>query len=177
MKDLKKGILYEIHTGGDEDNYDVGYLLTQDDSHIIFQTVNVNGFEDGLLLHRTDDIDKVQFNTKYTDGIAKMIQHHQTKLKEIKFSNANLLMEVLHYAKNNKSMVGISLKNSGVLNLLGFVETITKESITTLEIGNDGEVEGNGLAKIDDIDYIGVDMYRHQKNKILFSMNKQKGKT
>ena len=174
--ELKGELLYEIYTDTNDDSYDVGVFITQDKENIVFQSVNVNGFDDGLLLLKKDDIHKVQFNTPYTISIQKLMEYlyRKIKYKNIKFKKDNLMTDFLNFAKTNGSIVGIELNNSGVVNMMGFIEELSDEYITTLELDIDGSTIGNGQARISDINKISIDAFKHQKHKILFETNSKK---
>jgi len=170
---LEKNILYEIIMPDcDNDSFDVGMFLAEDGENIIFQNVNVNGFDNGLLLLKKENILNLEFSTKYCESMNKLMQYHKTSFKPIKFKGNNLLIEFLNCAKNNGAIVGLEFKNSDRINLLGFIETISDDYVTTSEINSEGFSTGKGLGKISDITKMTSDAYCHQKYKILFNMNK-----
>ena len=67
--------------------------------------------------------------------------------------------------------MSIELRQSNENDLFGFIETVSGESFTTLEVDCYGLMDGNGIAKMQDISKISMDSFGDLKFKILFEMN------
>ena len=169
---FEEDILYELYDDEqDGEVFNVGYFLAQDEDFSLFQSINLNGFDSGLFLCRTESIYRTQFNTKYCQAIQKLMEYHKTKLKNYSFKTDDLCEELLLLAKAEKAIIDIELESTGAVEAIGFVESVNDKCVTTLEIDQQGFEDGNTIVKLNDIRNITFNSYKRMKHKILYELN------
>lgn len=170
---LKENILYEIHTQ-DPDNYDAGYYLAQDEQYLLFNSINVDGLDDGFLLIKKESVKHAEYETKYCDKLRKLSEFHNTAKRKNEFQSDKLMKQLLKYAKEAQSIVAIELQDSEKTDLFGFIFDYDEEYVYITEIDCYGLIDGKSVSKISDISSITIDEHYHSRYKILYSLNYNK---
>ena len=171
--EFQEGLLYEIYLDNNDsdDGFDVGVFVAKDEEYVVFHGVSSDGFASGLLLAKIENIWNLQANTIYCQTINKLIKYHETKFEKTLFKAKNLKQEFLLLAQETCAITGIELRDSGSVDLFGFVKNISNDYVTTLEVSNEGYADGNGYCRFNEITKAHINSAAHIKYKILFDIN------
>ncbi|MCL2062247.1 MAG: hypothetical protein FWH03_06465 [Firmicutes bacterium] len=171
--EFKKNLLYEIYLNDNDssDLIDIGFFIAQDDEYAVFQCVSHDGLAGGFLLIKIETIWNLQSNTVTCQGLQKLIKYHKTTFENLSFKTKNLKKEFLTLAKDTRGIVGIELRDSDSIDLFGFIESISDDYVTTLEITTDGYPDGNGQCRFFEITKVSMNANKHRKYKLLFEIN------
>ena len=66
-----------------DDKFLVGVMVQSDDEFALFESINADGFLDGFVLCRTDDIFRVSYNDRYSERIKFLFDLHGEKHPEV----------------------------------------------------------------------------------------------
>lgn len=139
-KVLNSKTLCEIYANEyDTDKFIVGYVAGLDDEFCLIPNFDYYGRYDGVICLATDDIYRIQTNTRYLKAIEKLIA--DASIAERSFSTKNVLNSVIDCLKENKRVCQIELLDSDVVNVSGIIEAFDRQ---------------NGIIKLDCVDDYGT---------------------
>ncbi len=139
-KVLNSKTLCEIYTNEyDTDKFIVGYVAGLDDEFCLIPNFDYYGRYDGVICLATDDIYRIQTNTRYLKAIEKLIK--DTSIAERSFPTGNVLNSVIDCLKEAKQVCQIELLDSDVVNVSGIIEAFDRQ---------------NGIIKLDCVDDYGT---------------------
>lgn len=141
----------------------------------MMQSISPEGSSDGYIVRRTNDIFRVDFDGVYERKIGLLYklrnQTHSSSLDHSNITaNSNLFYEVLMEAKEQKSVVSISL-DAAQDSITGFVKNIDYRSLTTsiLRLTEQGEKDGIVSFSIEDIEKSDYDTSDERLLQLLFN--------
>lgn len=124
----------------DTDKFIVGYVAGLDDEFCLIPNFDYYGRYDGVICLATDEIYRIQTNTRYLKAIEKLIANKNC-ITEQNFPSIDILNSVIDCLKENKRVCQIELLDCDVVNLSGIVEAFDRQ---------------NGTIKLDCVDDYGT---------------------
>lgn len=137
--------LLEIYAQENDSKFDVGNLLDFDDEWLLIECFDNFGKFDGYMLIRRENVFKINYQTKYTKDLAKIIQIPTKPLQMVK-SHTDLLHKVLTTLLN-KGIVSVTLSNSNVI--IGEILSIDDLLVSIQVFLDNGIEDGISLFSLD----------------------------
>lgn len=150
--------------------FTVGFLLDMDEQYIILKLINPYGFYDGVVCIMYDDIYRVESETIYLNTLEKLSNYYN-------IFNENperfyTISDVVSKIREQNRICEIELCDSSNSDIVGYINSETKNRIELLEISDVGE--NNGIVQVNKrmISKISFDSYDTNKLEILRELNK-----
>ena len=163
--------LVAIYTDKDEPNtFSVGYIVYQLEEGLILNSIDTNGFDDGLMFMCLLDIYLIEIDTIYLKNL-EIVNKSYSKFNDFNsiFFKRNkdeiLINDFLNKCLSDKKIVTISLFFGK--NITGFINKISDDMIVLNIITSEGENNGTGCIKIEEINRIYIDGIEQRRITIL----------
>lgn len=146
-----------------------GKVPLLNDDHLIIESYSPNGQDDGFVLLEVKNVYKTEINSKYSQKMMALINHHNCSNHEkidIKETNHSLVEHLLLFSQLKKYIVSIELLGNGVM-FLGLVDSIQNELCCIKQIDEYGEDDGVTYIDILDISMITCNGEEEKYLKIL----------
>ena len=124
----------------DTDKFIVGYVAGLDDEFCLIPNFDYYGRYDGVICLATDDIYRIQTNTRYLKAIEKLIANTNCPIGQ-NFPTKDVLNSAIDCLKETKRVCQIELLDSDVVNVSGVIEAFDRQ---------------NGIIKLDCVDDYGT---------------------
>lgn len=157
----------------DTETFSVGYILAHSQNDIIIAYVDSLGNNDGFLGKKLSDIIKLEYKSKYSTKIQKLNKLKNNTIEPILLQNEFLFVDLMIYAYKFKKIVSIELFNSGIDDVIGYVESIEGNSAKIKLINNYGEYDGETIINMKNITLISCDSNYHKSIDLLFQHQNQ----
>lgn len=161
---LYKSKLIELFYNYEFDKMAVGYIVNEDDKHIILKNISPDGFEDGYSLISKSEINKINYDTNYLKEIERlMFENSRENIlnsyifngKNIEFKNEDILINTLNLLKDQNIICNIICSED---KSFGFVKEIVDNYFVVIEYKDE-----KSLIKISEIDNIYIDSIDYRK--------------
>jgi hypothetical protein len=158
---------------GDSDGFWSGYVQDFNDEFVIIKHFTKFGKYDGIIIEKIENIESIDFEDDYSEGMEYIIANNQLLEKEeetevviIDFEQwqYNVLLPLLN---DMSKVVKIQISKDNYYN--GFVKEISKDFLILKVIGSNGEDNGNTIYKIDDITSIRINDIESRKRLMLYN--------
>ena len=160
----------EIYTDDyDFENCSVANIIADDNYYYLLANVTPRGKSDGFYLLKQEDVVGLQKNTAYINKVKTLYRLKQENHLEYNGEKENLLLGLLHFAKQKELIISIVMGDSDLYGLQGFVEDIDKEILTITNIDSFGNEDGESAVRIEDISAIACDDENGSDLKLLHS--------
>jgi hypothetical protein len=172
----KQKKLISIYTDKDNtDKFSAGYVNDQIEEGVFLQSIDPNGFDDGIIFLNIDNIYIIDYDNKY---LANLEQLHKNRDKlqakntfTFKRSEGKCLIEdVFNKCKDEKILITVKLIYD--VGVTGFVKDLNEDDVCVNVITDDGEQDGLTYFKIEDVDRIYLDGIDQKRINILLSKKK-----
>ncbi|QJX80399.1 hypothetical protein [Priestia megaterium] len=160
----------EIYT----DDYDfescsIAKILADDSYYYLLANVTPRGKSDGLYLLKHDDVVGLQRNTAYINKVKTLYHLKQENHLEYNGEKQNLLLGLLHFAKQKELIISVVMGDSDLYGLQGFVKDIDEEILTITNVNSFGDEDGESAVLLKDISAIACDDENGSDLKLLHS--------
>ena len=156
--------LLEIYAQEDDSKFDLGNLLYFDDEWLLLECFDNFGNFDGYMLLSLESVFKVNYQTKYTKDLGKIIQSPQKPL-QIVSTQTDLLHQLLVSLQKN-GIVSVTLSNGDVI--IGEILS-TEDSLVCIKVFcDDGTEDGVSMFSSDmisSVQFETVECKAIQRNK------------
>ncbi len=139
IKEQKK--IIALYT--DADNYEkfmIGYVISILNGKILVLNVGLNGEFDGYSVINTDDIYRIEVDSKYIKKIKSICKFKYEEIFSIR-TEKDLLLDLLNSAINRNSVVAVSVFDSDNA-IFGYVKKIENNKVYILQVNEYGEDDG-----------------------------------
>lgn len=162
---LYKGKLIEVFYNYEVDSMAVGYIINEDDNYIILKNISPLGFEDGYSLILKNEINKINYDTKYLKEVETLmfenskeniLNSYLFKNKDIEFKNENILNNTLNLLKDKQIVCVLVCSNDKIF---GFIKEIIDNEYIIVEYKKE-----KTLLKISDIDNVYIDAISYRRD-------------
>lgn len=136
-----------------------GSVISVSESKVLLYLLSPSGDFDGFLLKNIEDIYRVEFDDQYSKKMQRLIKSdalppYPNKL--ICDTPKDLTICMLQYANQEEEIVSIELLNSGIINVIGFVQEINKKLCAIQQIDELGNLDGITYIYLQDITQISA---------------------
>ena len=176
-KDEKK--LIGIWIYGDSDGFWSGYVQDFNDEFVVLKHFTKYGKPDGVLIEKIDNIECVDFDDNYLNGLEYLIRNSEKLDKDpttnIELSNTeNWQYEILEeFVGDRNNIVRIQINNDNYYS--GLVTWIDYDSLVLNLLGNEGEENGSCFFKLEDVTMIRINDIANRKKLLLNKRKKPTG--
>ncbi len=118
-KELAEYYTYETTT-----EFDVGIIIAVNENEFALQSFSISGNRDGIVAYTTNNIFKIQTNTKYIEKIKKLSDNISLSDTAKKINKNAIFNYLLHISQKNKTVLSIKLLANDNEDFTGFVEEI-----------------------------------------------------
>jgi hypothetical protein len=140
----------------------------------LLQSISPDGFSDGYVVRKINNIWKVESDEEYPLAIEKLAKHRNTKLKPF-FENhsdiENVFLKLLQLAKEKKLLVTIFQNCENDYSYTGIIKNVDKKNVKLSVYNFYGEYQEDYTINNSDISFIDCDTLYEQDIKILMSYN------
>ena len=129
--------------------------------------ISRNGYYDGYILRRTDDVYRIDYDGEYEKKIGVLYKVKEQKHKAVDIKNdESLFLATLRFAKENSFVVSLVFNNGC---RAGLIKNYNDDIIQLYSLNDNGAEDGFAVVKTTEILAIEVDTDYEQDLKILFS--------
>ena len=161
-----------------EDNYSavVGFLTAVDETHFVLNHITKYGRYDGYVLRIKDNLFRFDEKTSYETSLKKLYDYYGDKHIDYKV-DGSVLVWFLNFAKSNKFILGIGVKDHDQVSIYGYVESINQEieTVSIHQTTEDGVFDGYITLSFDSLMRIACDCQMEQAIKVLNSLHANGG--
>jgi hypothetical protein len=151
----------------DVGKFAVAKVLFVSEDYTILANVSPIGMYDGFFLIKTDNIYRLNIETRYIQNIEKLYKTKKQKHIKIDLDNENLILGFLEFAQKNSNVVLLELFESGIVQ--GFIKSVEEDIVAVANLTDEGEPDGESFFNIEDITRISCDDEEANCLKILYS--------
>lgn len=174
---VKSQELCEFYLNPDDlSKFCVGYILEKDDSHCLIVCLDPYGKRDGLCCFRTEDLIKVQTDTKYLICLKKLlIYNHDNSFFEQKIqlqnADAPLIDRIFHFIQRENKVSSFEILGDNVKNFYGTVSDISDHGLVIQAISDYGCTDGYVFIDRETISTVAFDSCDEWKIETLYNIN------
>lgn len=143
--------LAEYYAYEDTTAFDVGIILAINENEFALQSFSINGNRGGIVAYTTNNIFKVQTNTKYIDKIKKLSDNISLSDTAKEINKNAIFNSLLQISQKNKTVLSITLLANDNEDFTGFVEEINNNNCKFRIIDEYGYNDGFVYFKTNDI--------------------------
>lgn len=180
MKDLLERIKLQNKTvslygnTANTSSFIFGSVISVSESQVLLYLISPSGDFDGFLLESIDNIYRVEIDDQYSEKMHKLVKSESLFSypdKLLSNTPADLTMRMLQYVNQEEKVVSIELLNSGIVDVTGLVQEISKDMCQIQQIDEFGNADGITYIYLQDITQISTDssdencLYQLWKNK------------
>lgn len=164
--------IIEVYTDLDDDTFWLGKVSAYDDEYLLIREISTFGEQDGIVLVRTNDIFKIEYDTIYSKKISKLAKLLNEKEVKYQFSG-DFPVCILEASRKEKKIIDIQLCGRSGYDVSGIVDNVKDGICIIKQITSDAEEDGFCRFKVSDIDCIRYDSLENRKleEKIKNSVN------
>ena len=148
----------------------VGYIVAVSDEYFIMKGVSFDGYADGYLLRRFDEIFRLDTNCEYEQRLMYLYGRLKQSHADFDAFSENLLVDFFMHAKDNRLVVGVGVRDYSAKSMYGFVEEIDCENqtLTFIDLNDNGkETGGNYLITFDTVKRASMNSEDEEKLQLL----------
>ena len=155
------------------DTFLTGYVNGIDDEFVIINHITPQGFYDGYICIRIDDIICVEYDGKYEDKICSLYQAKNSNKHIYHSEEVPVKESLIKWAHSNKILVSVGVFDTSILGIVTQMGALWE----IRRIDEYGEEEGISVIYEDDIEWLAVDSEEEQSARLLLAGNgKRKGR-
>lgn len=167
--------LIGFYESGNDDNFQVGYVLDFNEESILYQHLNKFGVKDGIHTIMISNLEKIEKDTYYIRGIQLLLENNDLISKQntnkAKLSpSENWQYDFLNENSLIGELITFQLGGSEFYNF-GFLIDFDLENIMVSLISESGENQGKSVYHLIDIVAFGIDSLQCRKRKHLYFSN------
>jgi len=173
--EMNCGEIIQCHIDhNDKDTFVVGKLLAFNRDWFLLDLISPLAQWDGLGLFLQSDLVYIERNTRYIDKLTMLLPYSHTEPMDIMIPNENLLNSVLSVAKESKKMIALELYYSGDREPVGFVEEITNDTVSILQVDEFADFDGTSIIDMSAITRCIFEDHEMRNRRILYEIMKCK---
>lgn len=155
------------HNPSDHNAFMFGRLLRVNESYIALLSVTPFGRYDGISVVQTRDIFRVEYNNQYEKSILQRMDWEDSPWHPV--IDEDIVRSLLSEAKSGCKVVSIELCESGINDIVGFVEKVEENVFSVRQVDSYGCSDGISVARIEDISLISCDAEEERMIQYAFS--------
>ena len=165
---LESGEIIAVYSNSDEtDKFKVGRVIALTNEDVILFEYAPNGWYDGYLLVKTDDIYRTECGGDYLEKIQRLRSRWSDIPEAAHIGGEDLIPSLLGFARENRLAVTIQLYDSGLYDIKGFVAEAGAESALIEQLNGSGSSDGFSAVYYNSMTCIACDSEDEQTLKYL----------
>ncbi len=157
----------------DTSKFMFGKLLCVNETRFAMLLISPNGDYDGIVVNDTDDVFRIDCSGRYHDKMAKLNNLCMECIKLPYIDPSYIDLSILSFAKETRSLVSIELRDSGVVDVVGFIENVDEESCQIHVVDEYGYDDGCTFVDMNNISQIALGSEDEQRIMKLYRANNQ----
>jgi hypothetical protein len=158
---------------GSDSGFYCGFVIDYNDEFVIIQHYTRFGINDGILIHKLEDIRYFESETEYLNGIQLLIDKPNEILKQT-FKQKNLNEHLDSFTSLFESFIGnkdhlIKFEITDDDIYYGLVEWCDEENFSIKNIDSDGLIIGKAIFRFEDLKLYWIDDLECRKRKMLYN--------
>jgi len=151
--------------GSDYETAVVGFVKDYDDLYVTLNHISSEGFEDGILVHKIDNIYSASYDDRYNKRL-EFLYKNKALFKDADqvvtdTLSGNVIWNLLHKAKELEVVVTIGFDRDFTTS--GYVKDLNESEVLIRCIGYEGDYDGLSVFLVDDIDSISYNDIDNRK--------------
>lgn len=162
----KKNKNISIYCCRDTDRFLYGKLLAVNDDEFALLMYTPLGMYDGIIVKELENITRIEYDGQYEQKMQKVLLK-DINLKDIIIDDSQIARSVLDLSLKQNKIVSIELLNSGIDDVVGFVDEIQENKCTIKLVDEYGYEDGYSCILISDITQV---MFNGEKESLLLKL-------
>lgn len=150
----------------DTDRFLYGKLLAVNDDEFALLMYTPSGMYDGVIVKRVEDIIRIEYDGQYEQKMQKVLSQN-INFKDIIIDDSQIAHSVLGLSLKQNKIVSVELLNSGINDVVGFVDKIHDNKCTLKLVDEYGYKDGYCCILISDITQV---MFNGDKESLLLKL-------
>lgn len=134
-----------------------GRIIGVNSDHIAVSMISPEGDYDGILVKRTEAVIRLEMDDKYARKMIELCGPAGIDTKLAWSNEQDMMKSVLEYAKTTKKIISCELLNSGMDDVVGFLENMQNGLCEIKQVDFEGYEDGYSYILVDDITQISCD--------------------
>ena len=139
------------------DNFWAGFVGRISDEFIMLNGVCSRGRYEWFRINKISDIYKIEFGGKYQEKLEKLYLLQNQNHKPVTKLSEDLISDLLIFAKENKLIATIQIRDSGYDDIIGYIEDLTDETVKIKLLDEFGDEDGFSVFNKNDITLLACD--------------------
>jgi hypothetical protein len=173
QKSKETKILIGFNFYGSDNGFYCGFVIDYSEEFVIIQHYSKYGLNDGILVHKLEDIKYFETETNYLNAIQLLIDkpneiNRQTFLltkNKVNLESFTSLFE--NFIGNKDYFIHFELNDDETY--YGLIEWCNEDCFSIKNIDSDGSIIGKAIFKFEDLKLYWIDDLESRKRKILFN--------
>lgn len=157
----------------DTSKFMFGQLLCVNEDRFAMLLISPNGNYDGIVVDDIDDIFRIDSHGHYHEKMAKLSGLCIESLKIPCIDPSCIDLSILSFAKETRSLVSIELRDSGIVDVVGFIENVADEVCQIHVVDEYGYDDGCTFVDMSSISQIALGSEDEQRIMKLYCANNQ----
>ena len=147
---------FNIYTNvRDTSKFMYGKITAMDDYFFAASLVSPDGIFDGIVIMPQNSIIRIELSSEYQEKMNNVLCINKYTEEVFSITSDDVLTSGLQTAQTAKRVVSIELLESGVSDIIGFVNTIEDGVCKLSQVDEYGRLNGESYVRVDDISYVG----------------------
>jgi len=147
-----------------------GQITAVNEDEVAIRMLTPNGEEDGIVAKQVTDIIRLETDCRYAESMIKLSNTIKKQLKMYPLQQEHIFFSLLTFAQKNRRVVSIEILNSGLDDIVGFIEQCSEEICTVLQVDQYGREDGYSFVALSDITQISCDSEEERRTFILWQL-------
>lgn len=139
---------------GNQNTFSYGQILAVSEIYYALVMFSPSGKFDGIKVGEIDNILKIETGVLYNQRMQKIIDKKSYKKEDYNIKEENIVLSFLECAQKKEYIVSIELANSGINDVVGFVDCLENSVCSVNQVDLYGYNDGRVFFEIDDISQI-----------------------
>lgn len=157
----------------DTSRFKFGKFLCVNEDRFAMLLISPNGDYDGIVVDDTDDVFRIGSCGRYHDKMAKLSSLCMESIKLPCIDPSCIDLSILSFAKETRSIVSIELRDSGFVDVVGFIESVAGECCQIHVVDEYGYDDGCTFVDMSSISQIALGSEDEQRITKLYRANNQ----
>lgn len=170
---LNKSMVSVYTDFSETDKFHFGRILAVNEREIAIHMLSPDGEDDGIIVMNVNNVFRIEENGEYSEKMKKLYSTKQIPEYILDIKNDDIKKAVVMYAFQNKLIASIELIDSGVNDIVGFVEALDDSMCKFRQVDDYGYEDGFSYVSVDDITMVTVLSQDEKRVQTLWQLNSE----
>ena len=152
-----------------------GKIIAVNEDEIAISMLTPNGEDDGVVSKLVKDIIRLETDSKYVESMIKLRKTIKKPMSVYSLQQEQIFFSLIKFAQENKNGVSIEILNSGLDDIVGFIEECSEDICKVRQIDQYGQEDGFSFVTLCDITQISCNSEVEIKTFNLWHLENNKG--